>query len=194
MESDRYHTKLHLDQDIPLMDIDRLAQQITIAQAADGGTDTAEMAFIIRFRDLDEAKEIGTLLSVLYPQPQSALLGLMELLINAIEHGNLSIGYELKHQLLTSGRWLSEIKRRLALPENRDKYVEIFFKNSPTDIQITITDAGNGFDSLFYQNRIMSEIETLNGRGLILARTLAFDDMIHNSAGNAVTAITQLSI
>jgi len=33
-------------------------------------------------------------------------------LINAVEHGNLQIGYELKTQLVAEGRWREEIERR----------------------------------------------------------------------------------
>ena len=47
--------------------------------------------------------------------------GLLELFVNAIEHGNLGIGYEEKTRLLGEGILSEEIERRLELPENADK-------------------------------------------------------------------------
>ncbi len=51
-------------------------------------------------------------------------MGLSELLVNAIEHGNLEIGYDEKSRLLQSEGWQGEIDRRLALPEYTDQTKE----------------------------------------------------------------------
>lgn len=45
----------------------------------------------VRFRRLEEARALATSLAQLCPDPQRALLGLSELLVNAVEHGNLGI-------------------------------------------------------------------------------------------------------
>jgi hypothetical protein len=57
----------------------------------------------------------------LLPEPRSAVYGLNELLINAVEHGNLGITYDEKIKLVVEGRLESEIERRLALPQNQAK-------------------------------------------------------------------------
>ena len=52
------------------------------------------------------------------PDPEAVIIGLTELLVNAVEHGNLGITYEDKTALNAAGTWDTEVRRRLALPEN----------------------------------------------------------------------------
>ena len=46
------------------------------------------------FRDLDEAQELGGILANGCPDAPKVVTGLVELLINAVEHGNLQTTYE----------------------------------------------------------------------------------------------------
>ena len=71
------------------------------------------------FRTLAEAAELSTLLAYAFPEPETQVVGLSELLINAVEHGNLGITYEEKSRLNSDGSWQQEVNRRLALEENR---------------------------------------------------------------------------
>src|SRR5262249_13472562 len=76
-------------------------------------------------RTLEEAQNIAFLLGSLFPRPELAASGLYELLLNAIEHGMLGIGYETKGKLLAAEDWDAEIARRLNLPENAVKKVRV---------------------------------------------------------------------
>ena len=58
-----------------------------------------------RFRSLDEAAALAALLSSLCPNPDMAAIGLSELLVNAVEHGNLGITYAEKSTLMSGGNW-----------------------------------------------------------------------------------------
>ncbi len=71
-----------------------------------------------RFRTLEEARNLAFLIANCFPEPEAAVYGLNEMLINAVEHGNLGITYGEKTQLILEGRLRKEIERRLALPEN----------------------------------------------------------------------------
>jgi YesN/AraC family two-component response regulator len=69
------------------------------------------------FRTLEQARDLATLLAGASGIGDRLVVGLSELLINAVEHGNLGIDYATKPRLNTAGTWLEEVGRRLALPE-----------------------------------------------------------------------------
>ena len=46
-----------------------------------------------RFRTLEDARTLAFLIANCFPEPQVAVYGLNELLINAVEHGNLGITF-----------------------------------------------------------------------------------------------------
>jgi CheY-like chemotaxis protein len=57
------------------------------------------------FRTVSQAKATAAVVSNTCPDPSSAVIGLTELLVNAVEHGNLGITYEEKTLLNANGRW-----------------------------------------------------------------------------------------
>ncbi|MFC2155882.1 response regulator, partial [Acidobacteriota bacterium] len=57
--------------------------------------------------------------------------GLQELLINAVEHGNLNISYEEKQELLEKGDYNAHLKEKASHPEYSDKYVVIKVFSTP---------------------------------------------------------------
>ena len=60
----------------------------------------------LKFKTLNEAKWHSGQLSTFCPHPNRALIGLTELFVNAIEHGNLAISSEEKAFHLEKGTWL----------------------------------------------------------------------------------------
>src|SRR5208337_4140057 len=99
-----------------------------------------------RFRTFDEAKNLAFLIANCFPDPGSVVYGLNELLINAVEHGNLGITYDEKTKLVVESRLESEIERRLALPQNRDKWARLKLEADDDALRVRITDQGKGFD------------------------------------------------
>ncbi|HEX9083044.1 MAG TPA: response regulator transcription factor, partial [Holophagaceae bacterium] len=79
------------------------------------------------FRTPEQAWDLAAVLAKTTPQPERAVGGLSELMINAIEHGNLGIGYEEKTRLLEQGRWREEIAQRLSLPQFASRTASICF-------------------------------------------------------------------
>jgi CheY-like chemotaxis protein len=74
-------------------------------------------------RSVDDARDLGAVLANCCPDPMNSVIGITELLVNAVEHGNLGITYEEKSTLNANGTWDEEVKRRLALPEHAGKRV-----------------------------------------------------------------------
>ncbi len=105
-------------------------------------------------------------------------VGLFELLVNAVEHGNLGITYEEKSRLLETGTYNAEIQRRLSLPENRDKWVRVRLRRLDDCMEMVIEDDGPGFDFEQYLTFDKSRLFDSHGRGILLASTLLTLDYI----------------
>jgi DNA-binding response OmpR family regulator/anti-sigma regulatory factor (Ser/Thr protein kinase) len=143
-------------------------------------------------RTLDEAQCLASYLARLCPQPETAAMGLTELIVNAVEHGNLGVSYQEKAALKLADRWAEEIARRLALPENRDKRVTVDFVRDDKQIAFTVRDQGCGFDWQRYLDFDPDRAFDPNGRGIALARSLAFASLSYGGNGSQVTAVVAL--
>jgi anti-sigma regulatory factor (Ser/Thr protein kinase) len=143
--------------------------------------------FCVRTRE--EAAALAATLAVLMPDRSIGALALTELLVNAVEHGNLAIGGALKAQLLRRGTLEDEVSLRLDRPPYRDREVEVVVSRHATGIEIEIIDQGDGFDwATVIAAGAASEPSTApNGRGLQLVRALACADLEWNERGNRVT-------
>lgn len=140
-------------------------------------------------RTLDEAQMLGRILAFAYPDADLVVVGLSELLINAVEHGNLEIGYETKSRLLAEGAWQDEINRRLELPRYRDRRVEVDFRRNPGEIRVSIRDQGHGFDWSTYLDVRPERVLDSHGRGIAIAKEVSFDDLEFSENGREVVAI-----
>jgi CheY-like chemotaxis protein len=143
---------------------------------------------VFSLRTLDEAYDLGTSLAKACPDPETAVLGLTELIVNAVEHGNLGISYEEKSKLNSAGRWLEEVERRLALPENSDKRVEVLFERLADQVRFTIRDQGEGFDWAQFLDIAPQRAFDTHGRGIALANHISFSHIEYRGPGNEVVA------
>jgi two-component system cell cycle response regulator len=137
-------------------------------------------------RRLEEILGLSTELAQHFPDPDSVQIGIYELLINALEHGNLAIDEEQKLELVRATHWQQEIERRLALPEHRDKHVAVELAVDDDTCRITITDQGEGFDWRRYMKPINAPRDRMKGLGLLMVRHAGFDDIAFNEKGNQV--------
>jgi DNA-binding response OmpR family regulator len=145
-----------------------------------------------RLRTIEEARDVGTLLAGLCPDPVNTVVGLTELIVNAVEHGNLGITYEEKTELNALGRWYDELERRLELPEHAAKHVEVNFERNEHEIRITIRDAGPGFEWQRYLDPDPKRAFDTHGRGIVIARRLSFDELEYRGTGNEVVGRIEL--
>lgn len=146
------------------------------------------MAGIFEVKTVREAKNLTTMLSLACPDAPSAAFVLSELIINAIEHGNLGISYEEKSELVASGNWTQEVERRQALPENTDKKVTVQFDRDSKRTLVTIMDMGDGFDWQRYTGDRLSQGKPLySGRGIAMASTMDECNIQYKGTGSVVT-------
>jgi DNA-binding response OmpR family regulator len=137
---------------------------------------------------LDEADDLASLLAKMCPEPDKVVLGIWELLINAVEHGNLAITYEEKSDLLNRNAWRDEVERRMLLPEYRDRKVLVQFENSATGYVITIEDMGPGFKWESFMDFSADRALDAHGRGIAIAGAYSFSRLEYLGRGNIVKA------
>ena len=115
-------------------------------------------------------------------------IGLREILINAIEHGNLAITFEEKSQELSSGNYSEFIAMRQTDPKYRERTVTVDYNLDDAGVVYRIQDQGSGFDHAILGKKLtVSESEELplHGRGIMITRN-AFDLVEYNEKGNEV--------
>lgn len=146
-----------------------------------------------RFRSLEDGQMLANFLARACPEPEKIVLGLQELLINAVEHGNLGITYSEKTQLLMSDCWHEEVARRLDSSDYRNRQVEIRFERRPDVISFTIQDEGKGFDWEKYLNLEVERAFDPHGRGIAMARLTSFGSIEYQGKGNIVVVRVPLA-
>jgi CheY-like chemotaxis protein len=143
-------------------------------------------------RTLDEGKNISALLSSVCPDPGSVAMGLSELIINAIEHGNLGITYKEKSELLKNMNWEQEITARLEQPEHNEKSVTIDYSQNDNYIEFLVTDEGKGFEWESYLDFDPERAFDTHGRGIAIANSMSFTKLEFQGKGNKVLATIEL--
>jgi len=141
------------------------------------------------FKSLEDARDLAALLANACTDSDRIVLGLTELMINAVEHGNLGISYEEKSRLNNTGDWEYEVKRRLDLPENKDKHGFVEFERNTSKIVFNIIDQGSGFDWRPYLELSPERALESHGRGIALAKSISFDRIEYCGNGNEVRLV-----
>ena len=138
------------------------------------------------FQTLDDARRLTPILASFFPDPSRVALGITELLVNAVEHGNLGITYEEKTQLVNDNAWEKEINRRLAQQEFASRRVAVRIMATATDISLWIRDEGNGFDWSDYLQFSPERATDNHGRGIAMSNMVSFDTIQYLGKGNEV--------
>lgn len=118
-------------------------------------------------------------------------MALREIIINAIEHGNLNISYEEKTEALMNNNYFNFIAERRSHPEYSGKKVNLVYSIKPDRAVFRISDEGDGFD---YRGFLANKAAKANdehlehGRGLIMAFNV-FDSIEFNKKGNQVLLV-----
>lgn len=141
-----------------------------------------------RYQTLVQCHELTNLLAKACPESNRIVVGLSELMTNALEHGNLGITYQEKTELVDTHGWRAEVIRRQQLPENAHKWVRVDFARSAVGIRFEIEDQGEGFDWQQYIVPSPTRVFDNHGRGILLARMDSFDRVEYQGSGNRVVA------
>ncbi|MBK1719382.1 response regulator [Thiocystis violacea] len=152
-------------------------------------TDSATFSF----RSLDDVTVLSSALAQMCPSPESASMGLAELMLNAVEHGNLGIDYAEKGRLIEDGLWKEEVERRLAEPDQADRHACLSLRREAGRLSFTIFDQGQGFEWRDYLDLDPARAFDSHGRGIAMARHLAFSSLEYQGTGNQVTVTIALT-
>ena len=110
---------------------------------------------------------------------------LMEMLTNALEHGNLEITYREKTEwLLKGGDMLDLIAKRRAEPKYADRKIHISYAIGKSVSAFRIKDEGEGFDWRAMMNK-KDDLDA-HGRGISLSKQCV-KKLLYNERGNQVT-------
>ena len=146
------------------------------------------------FRSLDDVRAVSSLIACACNEADKIAMGLSELMVNAIEHGNLRIGYEEKSELRKQDKWESEIANRLNLPENKEIYATIDILNNSDGVSFTITDQGDGFEWDDFLEFDTTRVIDNHGRGIAMANKLYFSKLEYKGKGNIVTVTVDKNV
>jgi CheY-like chemotaxis protein/anti-sigma regulatory factor (Ser/Thr protein kinase) len=114
-------------------------------------------------------------------------VALEEALVNAVIHGNLEVGSELRES--TNGAYERLIAERRRGRQYAERRVYVHCDLSQQSATIVIRDEGPGFDvSRIPDPRDPERMMLASGRGVLLMRTF-MDDVQYNSTGNQVTLV-----
>ncbi|KAF0203165.1 MAG: response regulator [Gallionellaceae bacterium] len=141
---------------------------------------------------LQDAQNLALLLAEVSMNPNRTVSGYSELLINAIEHGNLGISYTEKSQLLREDRWANEIETRLKHPTYAARVVNVTLEKTTTASIVTITDQGDGFNWPAYLEFSPERVFDLHGRGIAMSKATSFDKLEYLGKGNSVVTTVRL--
>lgn len=140
----------------------------------------------LHFQKPGFAKMAALMLANLSLDPDRINLGLWEMFINGIEHGNLGITHEEKRAFVNHNNMDELVQSRLNLDENKDKFVNVIFSISTTQASFDIFDEGKGFDWQNFLEIDHARLFDKNGRGIALARLAGFDHLTYIGSGNHV--------
>ena len=142
----------------------------------------------MELQTLAQAQEAAVQLARFVPQSGKAVLGLFELLVNAIEHGNLEIGYNDKTRLVNNHQWLEEIESRSCREAYRDRVVKVSVNETENDFEYVIEDEGKGFKSKNYLQLQTHRAADNHGRGIAFTNQYCFTRLEFFGTGNQVRA------
>jgi DNA-binding response OmpR family regulator len=145
---------------------------------------------LFRFRKLDDADRMAMWIANACPDPLTHVT-IVELLYNAVEHGNLGITYDEKTRLVDRGIWHSEVERRLALPECAHKYVQVRVTKDQEEIAVLVEDQGPGFD--YGKYLVFDEKRAFDNHGRGIAMTGMAMHIQYLGTGNRVRVTIPLA-
>lgn len=144
------------------------------------------------FRTREEARDLATLTAHVAPDPGRVILGLTELMLNAVEHGNLSISYAEKTLLIATDSLQVEVAHRLKNTEYGKRRAHLKIDRDARAVHFTVRDEGTGFEWQPFLDMSPSRAFDTHGRGIAMSRMLSFDQLEYRGAGNEVTGSINL--
>ncbi len=140
----------------------------------------------MQIHSMEDIQEAANYFAHLFPDPERVIFGITELLVNAIEHGNLGVGYEQKGNWISDGAYTQNIKELETEMHPAQKKVDITFLKQAETYILTVADEGSGFDWRHYMEIDPTRAIDNHGRGIAISTMHCFDSMSYNEKGNKV--------
>lgn len=144
------------------------------------------------FRTQSEARDLAVLVAQAAPEPNRVVLGLTELMLNAVEHGNLAITYDEKSRLIADDRLMDEVEKRLADGPYSGRAGRLLLERLHDAVEFVVRDEGSGFNWHPYLEIAPERAFDTHGRGIAMSRMLSFDHIEYRGRGNEVVCRVQL--
>jgi CheY-like chemotaxis protein len=138
---------------------------------------------VFRYRTLEDGERLAVWIANVCPAPENAM-GIVEIMANAVEHGNLAITYDEKSRFIESGTWRTEVERRLGLPEFADRHVQVKISRNSHELAVVVEDQGAGFDYKKYL--VFDEKRAFDSHGRGIAMAGLFMGLEYLGRGNVV--------
>jgi CheY-like chemotaxis protein len=120
-------------------------------------------------------------------------IGLQELLMNAVEHGNLNITYREKTDALENNCLEELYNERLTQQNLESRRVRVNFQRVPELVEWSITDEGDGFDiSSIPDPCDVVNLDEMHGRGILISK-YQFDELKYSNNGKTVWVMKNAS-
>ncbi len=162
--------------------------------------DTGKSIFLMmqkgefHFQTPQEAKQLAGAIASLCIDSKKTAAGLMELMMNAIEHGNLGMGSVAKQEAIAKGIWEQEIAKRTTDPVNQTKRVILYYHRQGYRVEMLLQDDGKGFDIARYQEKSAAELlHSTDGNGIGRALLSELKNIVYHPPGNRVSFDIELS-
>lgn len=131
-------------------------------------------------------------------QALSLRVALQELLINAIEHGNLNVSPEEKANALMDDTYDQLLEARRGMPEYGQRRVRLTFSHDVVlgKVEFGIVDEGEGFDwaRILEQDARQLPKSAGSGRGIFLVRTLVPNVRYHGKGNEVTLSMTHMNV
>lgn len=145
-----------------------------------------------RFVTMEDISSLVPVLAAMCPVPDVVAPGLSDLMVNAVEHGNLGVSYQEKSHLKWEGDWEAEIAHRLTLPQFANRVATIRLERKSDSVVFTIADQGDGFEWNKFLSFDPDRAFDPNGRGIAMAKMMSFTTLEYQGKGNVVVASISL--
>jgi len=145
-----------------------------------------------QFRTPEEMEDLAVTVAANCESGEFLACGLLKLMLNAIEHGNLEIGYEHKARLLGENKLHEEVQQRLTSPDYSNRSANLYFTRSNDEYQFEISDQGSGFNWHDFLDIDPNRAFDINGHGIAWANAHSFDKLEFIGNGNTVKATKKI--
>jgi len=121
------------------------------------------------------------------------LLGLREIVLNAMEHGNLEIGFQKKTEALENRNYMLLLNNQQKDPQFRRRKIHIEYSLEPEKVEYIVRDEGKGFDHHFFEKQQHQKKGSLalHGRGIMMTKNI-FDTVVYSKKGSEVRLMKKL--